>query len=270
MEHTIEDRFGDLYGERSRKPRREGKTMVIGDGLYNLGGMHYLEDMVGFVGPWIDAYKFQRGALGLQPASLLREKLDLFDQHNILAFTGGNSLEAAVHHGVEETFFDAVTETGCPGIEVSSTSIEMELSFKCELIERAIDRGLHVHAEIGKKESETDGDTLSTDAIHKEVDAVLEAGADIVILEMEQLEAMGRDGDRDGTIDAFVDEFGRDRLMFEVPLKSYYEVMAESWWFIERFGPEVNLGNLNPEWVMPLEQQRRGLGQNAFQQLTSD
>lgn len=242
--------------------------MVIGDGLYNLGGMNYLEDLVSFAGPWVDAYKFQRGAMALQSPDLLQTKLDFFAEHDVLAFPGGNFLEAALHEGIEHQYLEAVQDVGCPGIEVSSTSIELSLDRKAELVERAAEMGFHVHFEVGKKASETGGEMLSEAEMNDELEAAFDAGAETVILEMEQIEQVRESGSGERSLEdvvtGFVDDYGSERLMFEVPLKSYYEVMKSSWWFLDTLGPDVNLGNVCPEHVLPIEQQRRGLGQYAF------
>lgn len=238
--------------------------MVIGDGLYNVGGMNYLEDLMEFVGPWIDAYKFQRGSLGLQSPELVQSKLDLFDRHDVVAFPGGNFLEAALHQDMVEEYMTAVNEIGCPGIEVSSTSIKLELEEKAALVDQATERGFHVHAEIGKKATETGGEVLTGEEVREEIESVLHAGAETVILEMEQLKQMGADSNSPEIAESIVADYGSDRILFELPLTTYYEAMETSWWYINRIGPDVNLGNVNPEHVMPLEQQRRGLGQYAF------
>ncbi|MFP9061678.1 phosphosulfolactate synthase [Natrialbaceae archaeon A-chndr2] len=265
MSSDYDERFGELYNSRSSKPRGKGKTMVIGDGLYNLGGTNYLQDLIDFVGPWVDEYKMQRGSIGLQSPELLQRKLDLFDENNILVFPGGNFLEAAIHRDLVDDYLQTMNDIGVPGIEVSTTSIEMEVDDKVALIEQASEMGFHVHAEIGKKASETGGEKLSVEEVNHEVDASINAGADMVILEMEQLKQMDGDSvDRGSVLESIVNTYGMEKILFELPLSSYYEVMEQSWWFISRFGPNVNLGNVNPQHVMPLEQQRRGLGQFAF------
>lgn len=268
MSPNSDSRFSELIGSRSSKPRDSGRTMVIGDGLYNLGGMNYLEDLVNFAGQWVDSYKFQRGALALQSPDLLQTKLDFFEDNHIRSFPGGNFLEAAVHKGIEQEFLESIREIGCPGVEVSSTSIEMTLAQKATLVEKATEMGLHVHVEIGKKASETGGEMLSEEEVANELEAAFDSGAEMVILEMEQIEQVRESANDDRSpseiVSSYVEDYGQDNILFELPLGSYYDVMESSWWFIETIGPEVNLGNVCPEHVLPIEQQRRGLGQYAF------
>ena len=56
-----------------------------------------------------------------------------------------------------------------------------------------------------------------------------------------------------GLIDEIVHAIDPDRLLFEAPQK------AQQVWFIRKFGPNVNLGNIPPDEVIPLETLRLGL-----------
>jgi len=58
---------------------------------------------------------------------------------------------------------------------------------------------------------------------------------------------------RTGLVDEIVHEIDPADLIFEAPTKS-----AQAW-FVKQFGPEVNLGNIPPEEVIPLETLRLGL-----------
>ncbi len=265
-----DERFDFMIGDREEKVRERGLTMVIGDGPFNVGGMNGLNDLVDVAGEWIDWYKIVWSSWPFQPPSLMTDKIELLDENDVIAFTGGNFLEAAVEDGTETQYFEALIEGGCPGVEVSSTTIDMTLDEKIGLIERATEYGLHVHAEIGKKASETDGDSLRTDTVIAEMSACLDAGADIVIFEMEEIEAAiagdGADVDA-GSIEKIhtvLDAVGKENILFEVPLGSFAEVMEVSGWFIDAIGSDVNLGNVNPNHVLLVEQQRRGIGPHSL------
>ena len=56
-----------------------------------------------------------------------------------------------------------------------------------------------------------------------------------------------------GLIDEIVHAIDPNRLLFEAPQK------AQQVWFIRKFGPNVNLGNIPPDEVIPLETLRLGL-----------
>ena len=52
---------------------------------------------------------------------------------------------------------------------------------------------------------------------------------------------------RTGLVEEITHEISVDDLIFEAPAKS-----AQAW-FVKHYGPEVNLGNIAPEEVIPLE-----------------
>ena len=61
------------------------------------------------------------------------------------------------------------------------------------------------------------------------------------------------------------DHIGLENVIWEAPLKS------QQAWFIKHFGANVNLGNIAPEEIIPLESLRRGLrGDTFFQFLPED
>src|SRR6266545_3943442 len=56
-----------------------------------------------------------------------------------------------------------------------------------------------------------------------------------------------------GAVEAIANHVPLDRVIFEAPLK------AQQAWFIRFLGPGVNLGNVPPEEMLPLETLRLGL-----------
>jgi phosphosulfolactate synthase len=58
---------------------------------------------------------------------------------------------------------------------------------------------------------------------------------------------------RTGLIDEIVHGIDFGEIIFEAPTE------ASQGWFVRRFGPEVNLGNIAPDEVIPLETLRLGL-----------
>jgi phosphosulfolactate synthase len=93
----------------------------------------------------------------------------------------------------------------------------------------------------------------------------LEAGAWKVITE-------GREGGtagiyrptgemRTGLIDEIVHDIDASDVVFEAPSP------ASQAWFIRKFGPEVNLGNIPPDEVIPLETLRLGLRADTLKEI---
>jgi phosphosulfolactate synthase len=66
---------------------------------------------------------------------------------------------------------------------------------------------------------------------------------------------------RTGLVDEIVHEIDFHDLIFEAPTK------AAQAWFIKQFGPEVNLGNIPPEEVIPLETLRLGLRADTLKEV---
>ena len=89
------------------------------------------------------------------------------------------------------------------------------------------------------------------------IEEALEAGAAKVVCEGRASGDAGMyrpDGEaRTGLIDEIVHRIDFHRLIFEAP-KRHQQV-----WFIEHFGSDVNLGNIRPDDVIPLETLRLGL-----------
>ena len=56
-----------------------------------------------------------------------------------------------------------------------------------------------------------------------------------------------------GLIDEIAHAVSPDKILFEAPRKD------QQVWFVRRFGPDVNLGNVTPDEVLSLETIRLGL-----------
>jgi phosphosulfolactate synthase len=85
----------------------------------------------------------------------------------------------------------------------------------------------------------------------------LDAGAWKVITEGREGGTAGifrSSGDmRTGLIDEIVHEIDLSEIVFEAP------TTRSQAWFVQKYGPDVNLGNIPPQEVIPLETLRLGL-----------
>lgn len=261
----IDERFSFLFDPRASKPRETGISFIQAAGpFYAVEGEMHLRSLLEYAGAWIDWYKFTVAANVVQPPDLVERKLELLGEHDVEAFPGGNFLEIAVDRGVESEWLSAMEDVGIPRIEVSSSKLDMAVSEKAALIERIADRGFHVHGEVGRKISMGEERT-SIDRVIEEMNACLDAGADKVIFESDEVEAAFTDSD--GELDdelteslfAVADEVGAENIVFEVPLTQETEVMEAAAWFVRNVGPDVNLGNVNPHYINGIEQMRRGV-----------
>ena len=146
-------------------------------------------------------------------------------------------------------------------IEVSDGTIELPREQKLELIAE-LAKDFVVLSEVGSKDSET------VFAPYQWVDWMreeLEAGAWKVITEGREGGNAGiyrRDGEmRTGLIDEIVHSIALGDIIFEAPTK------ASQSWFVKQFGPEVNLGNIPPDEVIPLETLRLGLRADTLKEV---
>jgi len=132
---------------------------------------------------------------------------------------------------------------------------------KLEMIE-LLARDFRVLSEVGSKDAEAVFAPYQWVAWIKEE---LEAGAAKVITEAREGGTAGifrGSGEvRSGLIDEIVHEVPLDNLLFEAPQKD------QQAWFIRHLGPEVNLGNIPPEEVIPLETLRLGLRSDTMADL---
>jgi phosphosulfolactate synthase len=166
---------------------------------------------------------------------------------------GGTFLEAVIAQDRIEEYKQWITGLGLTHVEISDGVIDLERERKLELI-ADFARDFTVLSEVGSKDAEVVFAPYQwVEWIREELDA----GASKVITE-------GREGGtagiyrptgemRTGLVDEIVHSIEPADLIFEAPSK------GSQAWFIKQFGPSVNLGNIAPDEVIPLETLRLGL-----------
>ncbi|MDP7237857.1 MAG: phosphosulfolactate synthase, partial [Candidatus Latescibacteria bacterium] len=93
-------------------------------------------------------------------------------------------------------------------------------------------------------------------------------GAQVILLEAAEL--IGDDPAVAKAVEAVIQRIGLDKVMFELPGPWIEGVTHESIHrmrrqLVDQYGPEVNIGNVEPSDLISLEAYRRGLGVNAGQ-----
>ena len=251
--------FAGLDGiSRSSKPRTRGLTMVADWGM----GLNAQQDLVATGAAHCDFAKIAVGISRLLSDDLLTAKIKHYQGYQIEPFPGGQYLEYAEVCGRADLYFPAVVRAGYRWVEVSDNLAPVEVAWKQRMIRQAAEKfGLAVLGEVGKKEGLPNAFSLTDNAR-----ACLDAGARIVLLEAAEL--VSDDPGTARAVEAVVEAVGPERLMFELPGPWIAGVSASDIHrmrnlFIERFGPEVNLGNVGPADLISLEAYRRGLGVNA-------
>jgi phosphosulfolactate synthase len=222
-----------------------GITHVIDKGL----GPRAWEDVLETSGDYISIVKLGWGTAYVTPN--LRRKLEVLKEKPVVI--GGTFLEAVIAQDRVDEYKKWITELGLTHVEISDGVVEISREHKLELI-TDFARDFTVLSEVGSKDAEVNyAPYLWVEWIREELDA----GAWKVITE-------GREGGtagiyrptgemRTGLVDEIVHSIEPESLIFEAPSK------ASQAWFIKQFGPSVNLGNIAPDEVIPLETLRLGL-----------
>jgi phosphosulfolactate synthase len=236
-------------------PRNGGLTHVIDKGL----GPRAVEDLLETAGAYIDIVKLGWGTGVVTPN--LGRKLELYRAAGKPVVCGGTFFEVVYARDKLDEYRAWLTKHGFTHVEISDGVVDMPRERKLELIAE-LAREFTVLSEVGSK----DADEIF--APYQWVEWITEelaAGAWKVITE-------GREGGtagiyrpsgemRTGLVDEIVHGVALGDLIFEAPQKS-----AQAW-FVQHFGPEVNLGNIPPDEVIPLETLRRGLRADTLKEV---
>lgn len=233
--------------DRPAKPRRAGLTHVLDQGA----GRAVTQDVLESAAAHIDIWKVGWGTAYVD--AVLAPKLRMLAGHAIAACLGGTLLEIAWAQGRAAECLAWAREAGFTHVEVSRGTVAMGLAEKHDLIRRAA-RDFVVLAEVGSK---APGERMAARHWPGECRADLDAGASLVVTEGRQsgtvgtFDAAGRV--RPDVVEAVVGAVGVERIVFEAPRA------AQQAWFIRRFGPAVNLGNVALADTLSVETLRLGL-----------
>ena len=248
------DGFLDLPA-RPGKPRTEGLTHVMDKGL----NLRDIEGMFDVGGNFVDIVKLGWGTSYV--TNNLEKKVALYRHFETPIVCGGTLFEAVYARGKMDEYKQWLTDQRFSHVEISDGTLDIPRERKLELI-ADFARDFVVLSEVGSKDAE------QIFAPYQWVEWIkeeLEAGAWKVITE-------GREGGsagiyrptgemRTGLVDEIAHEIPVGDLIFEAPSKSSQA------WFVKHFGPNVNLGNIPPEEVIPLETLRLGLRADTLKEI---
>src|SRR6266849_3797745 len=226
-------------------PRPGGLTHVIDKGL----GPRGWEDVLETSGDFIDIVKLGWGTAYV--TRNLRGKLDVLSGKPVVI--GGTFFEGVFVQNKLDGYKRWLQGLGLTHVEISDGVIELPRERKLELIEEFA-RDFTVLSEVGSKDADVE---FTPDEWTKWLREELDAGAWKVITEAREGGTAGifdsGGGMRTGLIGEIAATVDLENLIFEAPTKD-----AQAW-FVKHFGGEVNLGNIPPEEVIPLETLRLGL-----------
>jgi phosphosulfolactate synthase len=233
--------------ERAAKPRQRGLTHVLDRGL----AVADIDSLAEVAGDYVDIVKLGWGTA--IATGNLEAKLARYREHGITVMLGGTLTELAIAQNRLDALVAWLHELGLEHIELSDGTITLEHERKVELIRRLANE-FTVLSEVGSKDNTR---IMAPFRWVEQIQAELEAGAWKVIAEARESGSVGifrHDGEvRMGLIDEIVHAIPHEQILFEAPRKD------QQVWFVRRFGPDVNLGNIVPEEVLSLETIRVGL-----------
>lgn len=222
-----------------------GLTHVLDKGL----GPRAWEDVLEVAGEHISIVKLGWGTAAV--TNNLERKLDVLREKPVVI--GGTFFEVVYTQGRLDDYKQWLRELGLSHVEISDGTIEIPRERKLELI-ADFARDFTVLSEVGSKDPSVD---YTAEQWVKWLQEELDAGAWKVITEARESGTAGifdsDGGMRTELIGDIAMSVGPANVVFEAPTK------AAQVWFIKQFGPSVNLGNIPPEEVIPVETLRRGL-----------
>ena len=238
--------------KRSEKPRNEGVTMMMDKGL----GLREVEHFIEASGHLTDIVKFGFGTSYV--TNNLEEKIALYKSAGIRPYFGGTLFEAFYARGKFNDYQKVIDKYKLDLVEVSDGSIVIQHEEKCKIIHE-LSKNMTVMSEVGSKDS---GILISPAKWVRLMKGELDAGSWKVIAEGREAGNVGvfrPNGTAHSVlINRIIASVKPEDILWEAPQKN------QQVWFIKLFGAEVNLGNIAPNDMIPLECLRLGLRGDTF------
>jgi phosphosulfolactate synthase len=243
--------------ERTSKPRNSGYTMAMDKGL----SVREAEDFMSVSSNYVDVVKLGWATSYVTPN--LMEKLAVYKSAGVPVYFGGTLLEAFIVRNQFDEYLRVLDKYNLEFAEVSDGSIDLPHDQKCEYIQKLASRAT-VLSEVGSKDEQKIIPPYKwIQLMNKE----LEAGAWKVIGEAREGGNVGlfrSTGEvREGLVDEILTQIPFEKIIWEAPIK------AQQVWFIKLLGANVNLGNIAPNEIIPLETIRLGLRGDTFNHFLS-
>ena len=226
--------------------------MVMDKGL----GIEATKDFLSVAAPYVDIVKLGFGTSMV--TSRLRDKIAIYQEYNIPIYLGGTLFEAFLIRNQMDDYIAILKDYGLKHAEVSDGSIIIPHVEKCGYIEK-LAKIVTVLSEVGSKDATHIMPPYKWIELMK---AELESGSTYVIAEAREAGNVGiyrGSGEvREGLVLEILTQIPYEKIIWEAPQK------AQQVYFLELLGANVNLGNLAPAEVIPLESMRIGLRGDTF------
>ncbi len=238
--------------ERTKKPRQTGFTMAMDKGL----SIREAEDFMSIASEHVDIVKLGWGTSFVTPN--VQDKIKVYKEAGLPCYFGGTLFEAFIIRDQFDDYRRVLDKFGMSYAEVSDGSIDLDHDKKLEYI-RKLSEQVTVLSEVGSK----DADKIIPPYKWIELmQSELDAGAWKVIGEAREGGNVGlfrSTGEvRSGLVQEILTKIPFEKIIWEAPQK------AQQVWFIKLLGANVNLGNIAPNEVIPLETIRLGLRGDTF------
>ncbi len=255
MKNSLKDINFELKGlpKRTAKPRNSGLTMVMDKGLSTPEVVNFLD--IG--APYTDIVKLGFGTAYV--TMNLPEKMAAYHRYHIPVYFGGTMFEAFIIRNQFNDYMKVLEKYELEYVEVSDGSIEIPHNKKMKYIEILAKKGYKVLSEVGSKDAEK---IIPPYQWIELMETELNAGAWKVIAEAREAGNVGiyrGSGEvREGLVQEILTKIKKEKVIWEAPQK------AQQTWFIKLIGANVNLGNIAPNELIPVETLRLGLRSDTF------
>ena len=238
--------------KRTHKTRKFGLTMMMDKGL----SLRQAEDFLSSSHEHTDIIKLGFGTSIITPN--ISDKIKLYRDNGMLVYAGGTLFEAFAIRNQLDDYKNYTTKIGLEMVEISDGCMNINHDEKCNIISD-FSKNFKVISEVGSKDINKE---ISSENWIKWMKNEISAGSWKVIAEAREGGNVGIcDGDggiKSELIDEIASQINKNDILWEAPQKD------QQAWFIDKFGVNVNLGNISHDGVIPLECLRLGLRGDTF------
>ena len=237
---------------RNKKPRENGITMMMDKGL----SLRQAEDFLSSNSEYTDIIKLGFGTSIITPD--ITKKIKLYKENGILVYAGGTLFEAFAIRNQLEDYKKYISNIGLNMVEISDGSMHLNHNEKCKLI-ADFAKEFKVISEVGSKDPDI---KINSKNWIKWINNELSSGSWKVITEAREGGNVGicdkNGGIKSSLINEIANNIDINNIIWESPQKN------QQVWFINKFGANVNLGNISYNNIIPLECLRLGLRGDTF------
>jgi len=233
------------------KPRKQGLT-----GSFDLFmTVNQVKDLLSLSANVIDYTKFIHIGLAFEdelPDGWLQEKLALYRDNDVLTYPGGVPYQVALVQDKVEAYFDWVKAVGFDGVELAEDAMGFRATddaMRDDHIKMALDKGLFVDTELGKKNPEA---PLDLDYARDTILSDIELGVSHVAIERSELDTYA---DNPAPLVNLVNTVGMENLWIEPNPFGWPKYHN---WVFTHLGPHSNVNNILPSEVMYVHLARIG------------